>query len=495
MSMLTLLQIFTPAAPPAPPATYASTVVGLAWVFFALAAALSLTGLWLLWRGVFRDPDRKLRRCSKCWYVMEGVPGLRCPECGRQHKDERRLNRRRRHRWVAATGLFVLFVAFATAWTPRVANRGWLGSVPTWGLILAAWVYDTEDAVVLEAATDRVFGLSAWGPPFTPDSHAPTLWGWMLHRSVRAALMDDIPEEQSLPPEVYARVNFAADCLQGLESYKRDVIPDYVSALQHPSPAVRLVILEQIRYMSVDIEQTDEYVRDPRLVSAVTSLLNTQTQREFELAAQWLRRSPADTPPYEVIANGLRRFQFGLHELDAFGRPGTDLYNKCIADLDLSNPTVSASLAQWLMDREPTERARLKAIAALTDCPAAHGRMWCATLCGHAWPSDRAAQEALAKAAREDQSEDVRHSAMLALSGTSAPPQILVPALIAGLDDPAAAMRYFCAWRIHGRIPDIASALPRLREIAADEREEPRTRETAAKAIASIEAATAATNP
>ena len=84
--------------------------------------------------ALFWDRSRGRRRCPRCWYDMEGVPGKRCPECGRDARRERSLFRTRRQwRWMAVTP--VLFVGSAVVGPVRdIWLDGWT-AVPTSVLI------------------------------------------------------------------------------------------------------------------------------------------------------------------------------------------------------------------------------------------------------------------------------------------------------------------------------------------------------------------------
>lgn len=82
-----------------------------AWLYLP-AVISALVALWILHIALLRDrlartPER--RRCGGCWYDMRGVPGLRCPECGRHHADDQAL-RRSRFRWRLVAPAVLLLV-------------------------------------------------------------------------------------------------------------------------------------------------------------------------------------------------------------------------------------------------------------------------------------------------------------------------------------------------------------------------------------------------
>lgn len=142
-------------------------VLNYAWVFWLVGGVLGALGLVVLARAVWGDRSKGRRRCPKCWYDMAGAPSLVCPECGKDAGDEKRLLRtRRRKRWMAV-GVLVMMMGAGAAVTPRVANRGTLGAVPTVVLAGVMVVYDTEDArlfseVMWRGRRGELDGVSRW---------------------------------------------------------------------------------------------------------------------------------------------------------------------------------------------------------------------------------------------------------------------------------------------------------------------------------------------
>ncbi len=111
---------------------------GLDWICVAAGWALAVAGvvafLWAMWW----DRSRGRRRCPRCWYEMAGVPGLKCPECGREAKSEKRLLRTRR-RWVAAALAIVVGLGGAVAMRlPVILRYGWRRAVPSAVLVFVA---------------------------------------------------------------------------------------------------------------------------------------------------------------------------------------------------------------------------------------------------------------------------------------------------------------------------------------------------------------------
>src|SRR5262245_31036433 len=81
----------------------------LDWLYHALGWTLAAgSGLLLVW-ALLWDRARGRRRCPACWYDMNGVSGLRCPECGRVAASAGKLQRtRRRWRWTPVAAALAL---------------------------------------------------------------------------------------------------------------------------------------------------------------------------------------------------------------------------------------------------------------------------------------------------------------------------------------------------------------------------------------------------
>lgn len=92
----------------------------------------------LLWWSLFRDRARGRRRCPKCWYDMAGVPGLVCPECGRDGTQEKGLLKTRRRWRFAGIGALIAIAGSAALCTPTVRGYGARGLIPTPALMLLA---------------------------------------------------------------------------------------------------------------------------------------------------------------------------------------------------------------------------------------------------------------------------------------------------------------------------------------------------------------------
>src|ERR1051326_9025355 len=123
-----------------------AAAANLDWLFHLLGAALALAGAALLLWALLWDRSRGRRRCPRCWYDMAGVPGRKCPECGREAKLERRLFRTRR-RWKWSVGALVILLTGAAVASVPGYRAGWQTLLPTTFLALAAPAEDPTNAV------------------------------------------------------------------------------------------------------------------------------------------------------------------------------------------------------------------------------------------------------------------------------------------------------------------------------------------------------------
>lgn len=76
------------------------------------------------------------RRCPRCRYEMEGVPGLRCPECGKEHKRERKLLYKPRRKRAFALVALLLLIAYGGHLGGRAVDDGWTTIIPSTALVV-----------------------------------------------------------------------------------------------------------------------------------------------------------------------------------------------------------------------------------------------------------------------------------------------------------------------------------------------------------------------
>jgi hypothetical protein len=185
----------------------------LDWLYQLLGYTLAGAALLLLLWALFWDRSRGRKRCPKCWYDMSGVPGLRCPECGRQVKHERGLFKTRRRRlW---TGCAIILCAFglATSGVPRYRAGGWLGLVPSTYLVYFATANDTPS--VPSAAAIWMMSKAAPVPNPTVAQlltnetwdrlERGSMWLWQSHVYLRRVMKADgvDPDEIMCVPKVW----------------------------------------------------------------------------------------------------------------------------------------------------------------------------------------------------------------------------------------------------------------------------------------------------
>ncbi len=110
-------------------------VTTAAWIYWLSGALLAGFGAWLISWALLSDRvagNRMLRRCSKCWYDMSLVVGLKCPECGKEARAETGLHRSRRRWKVALLGLLLTSAGAASNLAGLSQSRSWIHWLPTW---------------------------------------------------------------------------------------------------------------------------------------------------------------------------------------------------------------------------------------------------------------------------------------------------------------------------------------------------------------------------
>src|SRR5258705_387983 len=118
------------------------------WAFLLAGGAGVVAGLALLAVALFADRSRGRRRCGKCWDDMGGVPGLVCPECGREAKGERGLLRTRRRWRLAGLSVVLVGAGVVTAEWRRLEEGNWPALVPDGALrIVLGWFKDDAAGV------------------------------------------------------------------------------------------------------------------------------------------------------------------------------------------------------------------------------------------------------------------------------------------------------------------------------------------------------------
>lgn len=113
----------------------------------SIAAGAAGLGV-LIWALRFADRRRGARRCPKCWYSMEGIDTLRCPECGSEAQEERSLHRTRRSQRGVLASLATLFLGLALAvWFVAFSGRA---PLRPWTLESTVTAGEYEVAVLLD---------------------------------------------------------------------------------------------------------------------------------------------------------------------------------------------------------------------------------------------------------------------------------------------------------------------------------------------------------
>ncbi len=164
-------------------------------ITLAIGLLAGLAGMFLWW-ALLSDwwhAGYKKRRCPKCAYDMTGTGGLKCPECGRTAKSERRLFRSRR-RWKLATlALVALACASSGPIWVKVARDGWrsIFSPEQVALIQALrgkWEYDDPRSnwqLLATLTPTRRAGAGAASYLVADEFGSRATFGWCLRTAIR----------------------------------------------------------------------------------------------------------------------------------------------------------------------------------------------------------------------------------------------------------------------------------------------------------------------
>ena len=194
------------------------------WLALAKLGVWSLGAgaLWLVVSGLVGQRSGGKPHCHKCWYLMEGVPDLTCPECGKVAASKRELFRSKR-KWkrVLVGGAMLPVLVYGIWMSPRVQKGGWVGAVPTWVLI---WQMERMPSEWLVDGRYREHDLSLAGR-LVHDDTSPDVKRWALNRGLQAAMATN----DLVRGEVYSDVASAGTPMSSWGYPRRDEISPYAA--------------------------------------------------------------------------------------------------------------------------------------------------------------------------------------------------------------------------------------------------------------------------
>lgn len=171
------------------------------WVAWISGVLLAGAGAFVLCWGLFSDRlsgSWRKRRCRKCLYDMTSVTGLKCPECGREWREEEQLRKPLRRWGMMSAGLALVLLAFSLNWYAAGVVMGWRNVTPTALLVRLAPI------VGREAALRSVVGIGGNTLPNGPS--IATVSDWTLAPLERLAI-GVLEDDRSSFSEVHAAVD------------------------------------------------------------------------------------------------------------------------------------------------------------------------------------------------------------------------------------------------------------------------------------------------
>ncbi len=107
------------------------------WLGAGVTALASALLIWALaWDRLRRFRNPKIKRCPNCWYTMEHLEGIVCPECGFEVRKERNFYKtRRRWRW-ACLAIILLSIGSTGLSFGRLVLIDWIPKTPSWALLM-----------------------------------------------------------------------------------------------------------------------------------------------------------------------------------------------------------------------------------------------------------------------------------------------------------------------------------------------------------------------
>jgi hypothetical protein len=233
-------------------------ILGLAigWGLIALGAVL-------IFRALFADRSRGRRRCPRCWYSMDGVPALTCPECGRTARHLKKLHRTRRRYRRALLNSILPLVGLAVLLTSGVLRLGWARAIPSSVLCAVCPInFEDWDGTFFAAPTPTTPGMPMFGVGVAPVPSAASsewedelrgelrrrvqaneLWDWqaslLVERVKAAALADGVPLGVHNCREI-CREDWHADIRRAMTEKEGIPVEDLSIAARCPDPFTRI---------------------------------------------------------------------------------------------------------------------------------------------------------------------------------------------------------------------------------------------------------------